>query len=581
MSEKKKTFNYEKDWNVEDFYGKYHLSRIKNKVHPIPGTQIKAEQDHIRKKNDIKKMKEEETIRLQEMHKHKLKIKRETAEVQARVYLAAIISDPMEKAEEVIDLKEKYMQDQGSSFPKNNQGEILRFFQNVKLGRSHYISYAIVGGYKSIDWQEHEFGNTALHVASSLGHLEVVKELLKHKANPDIRNRLGDFPLHQCWLFWKYSDDKNIQIKQQEQTTSILSAILCSGAHSDCQQLDGCTPLHTAARLGPLSAVKALLGHQADHLKANHSGQTPHDVAIACGHADIARLFEMWNDVKRAMIHIDYTVRWRNFLADYESPMTSNTPSAAQVLFEQYMHANTTKLDQEGRQAEFLIDDPLLVEAKESNAAVSEDVQTGFGWLFGRTLTASASPTSSSVVGSLDGTSPSSANASTVGMDMRNTVIDRPDTHMSARNGTAFGKTRRLSSDVMRCMTSSVVSPSSRADPRATTASNLEGISPLPMSLPLATTRSGTPCRSPSATGSPDGSRRGSASAMRRFSSRSLLAQFSTTDVGKDLATFMGSAGVKETDEEEEESGGGTRSHTPFMASHVLSKTVSSEVSLM
>jgi hypothetical protein len=42
-------YEYSKDWTAHDFYGKYHLHRIKNPV-PIPGTQISLELEHNEKK---------------------------------------------------------------------------------------------------------------------------------------------------------------------------------------------------------------------------------------------------------------------------------------------------------------------------------------------------------------------------------------------------------------------------------------------------------------------------------------------------------------------------------------------------
>jgi hypothetical protein len=73
-------YEYSKDWTAHDFYGKYHLQRIKNPL-PTPGTQIELEFQHQEKKNaDVKRYQETREKQLIELQKH-LEIKKQSTEV--------------------------------------------------------------------------------------------------------------------------------------------------------------------------------------------------------------------------------------------------------------------------------------------------------------------------------------------------------------------------------------------------------------------------------------------------------------------------------------------------------------------
>ena len=64
-------------WNTEDFYGKYHISKIKNQISPIPGTQINIELGYIRRQEQEKKKKEKEDERRNQYKGNKLIIMQE------------------------------------------------------------------------------------------------------------------------------------------------------------------------------------------------------------------------------------------------------------------------------------------------------------------------------------------------------------------------------------------------------------------------------------------------------------------------------------------------------------------------
>ena len=75
-----RVYEYSKDWTAHDFYGKYHLRRIKTSI-PIPGTQVAVELLHHEKKaadqHRFNENKEANHIALQKT----LHIKKQTTEV--------------------------------------------------------------------------------------------------------------------------------------------------------------------------------------------------------------------------------------------------------------------------------------------------------------------------------------------------------------------------------------------------------------------------------------------------------------------------------------------------------------------
>jgi hypothetical protein len=98
IEQKKKKVNqvyeYSKDWTAHDFYGKYHLQRIKNPV-PIPGTQIQLEYQHQEKKSaDIKRYEQSREQQLLETQKL-LELKKQSTEVGSLLLLYPPPSHPL------------------------------------------------------------------------------------------------------------------------------------------------------------------------------------------------------------------------------------------------------------------------------------------------------------------------------------------------------------------------------------------------------------------------------------------------------------------------------------------------------
>lgn len=120
-------------------------------------------------------------------------------------------------------------------------------------------------------------GNTVLHSLVTSSHKGAVAKLkiLLDSSQPklDIPNEDGFTPLA---LAIQYRNAKGLKL------------LLGAGASMEIAVMEDETALHIACQLGNLSAVEALLQHGCQTWRLNGQGQTPKEVALACGHHDIA-----------------------------------------------------------------------------------------------------------------------------------------------------------------------------------------------------------------------------------------------------------------------------------------------------
>ncbi len=108
-------------------------------------------------------------------------------------------------------------------------------------------------------------GNTALHIAAKLGHVEIV-ELLIPKINIDSKNKAGDTPLH-CAL----SNKKDL----------LAQLLINNNADVNSKNNEEDTPLHIAVAGGQESLVNLLLEKGADFTLKNKKGVSTLDNAVA------------------------------------------------------------------------------------------------------------------------------------------------------------------------------------------------------------------------------------------------------------------------------------------------------------
>jgi ankyrin repeat protein len=108
---------------------------------------------------------------------------------------------------------------------------------------------------------------TALHSASFEGHIQVVRYLLRHGVDVNVRNSGNDTPL--LLASWKGHCD-------------VVQCLLDRGADVDLLDYQRNTPLILAAYCGHVGAVQLLLEHHADVNSQNDGGRMPLHNAIRC-----------------------------------------------------------------------------------------------------------------------------------------------------------------------------------------------------------------------------------------------------------------------------------------------------------
>jgi hypothetical protein len=108
------------------------------------------------------------------------------------------------------------------------------------------------------------------------GHIEATEFLLKQGADPNLKNNLGETPLHQA--------TENSQAK-------LVKLLLKYKADPNSQQNDGNTPLHQSSYKGDESIVAMLLQYKADpNMENSVFGKTSLHYAVEYGHEEIIKL---------------------------------------------------------------------------------------------------------------------------------------------------------------------------------------------------------------------------------------------------------------------------------------------------
>ncbi len=115
---------------------------------------------------------------------------------------------------------------------------------------------------EDVNFQDDE-GATALINAAYWGNLDAVKLLLKHNADVHLKDNDGMSAIIAAATIERKDDNKIIQL------------LVKNGANINDQDNEGDTALHTAAILGNLKTITALLDNGADPNIKNNDGETP------------------------------------------------------------------------------------------------------------------------------------------------------------------------------------------------------------------------------------------------------------------------------------------------------------------
>ena len=140
-------------------------------------------------------------------------------------------------------------------------------------------------------------GWTALHNAMLCGPqcLETVRALVAAHANVNAMRPDGQAPLHLVHMAdnkvdWKVSRGTPADGRSSFFTAAVIQTLADAGAVVNAPSATGSTPLHEAAKNGALACVMALLHAGASPTAVDHDGQTPADVARACGGQTLLRI---------------------------------------------------------------------------------------------------------------------------------------------------------------------------------------------------------------------------------------------------------------------------------------------------
>lgn len=124
-----------------------------------------------------------------------------------------------------------------------------------------------------------------LHLAVRLGKLEIVKSLLEKGANARARDQDGKTILHRAALCGCSSPDEYQPKIEQEVKLELVSLFLHKEVDINAQDADGCTALHYAISAKDPATVSLLLGHRAgaNFEIQDHKGRRPLHYAARVG----------------------------------------------------------------------------------------------------------------------------------------------------------------------------------------------------------------------------------------------------------------------------------------------------------
>ena len=118
----------------------------------------------------------------------------------------------------------------------------------------------------------HDEGNTALHIASRKGHLEVLEFLFECNWDANHQNDLGETALHMA---------------VGESHTEVATLLIANGINVNAKDVEDRTALHYASEMGHIEMVVLLLTNNANVNAKDDGGATPFHIAAEQGDADI------------------------------------------------------------------------------------------------------------------------------------------------------------------------------------------------------------------------------------------------------------------------------------------------------
>ena len=148
--------------------------------------------------------------------------------------------------------------------PPNKKAEmIMDEIKKKDKANLNLVSDLIVLG-ANLDWQDYEYGWTALHWCAYLNHPEISRMLIDAGADVNIQHNGGWTALHWC------ADLNHPEIARM---------LIDAGADVNIQNEFGWTALHLCAYLNHPDIARILIDAGADKTIPNNDGKLPYELA--------------------------------------------------------------------------------------------------------------------------------------------------------------------------------------------------------------------------------------------------------------------------------------------------------------
>jgi ankyrin repeat protein len=203
--------------------------------------------------------------------------------------------------------------------------------------------------------------DTPLIMASTKGHVQVVKELLEHGADTDARNGHSETALQNAVI--KRNLAVVIELLGHCATTIILGKRKSRGADTEAKNSFGNTALHIASVWGYVAIAQALLAAGADCRARNLAGELPIHRAANRRHSAVCKclLEKLYATTRRLPLH-----KLLEDLTWIGNPFSSDIPPLSAAL-----HRNALGPDDVVEIVEFLVGpNPELLRARDQHGSL-------------------------------------------------------------------------------------------------------------------------------------------------------------------------------------------------------------------
>ena len=191
----------------------------------------------------------------------------------------------------------RFLLDSGASAEaQNNDGSTPLHVAASKMNKE--TVQLLIENSTNIDLRNNK-GRTALHKALQRGQIDIIQLILNHGADVDALDDDGSTPLHLAIPEESLTGSEVslasfgeivISEARQEAGLKAVQLLLRHGADINLQDQMGQTALHKASQRGHVGIIKLMLDHNVDMDALDHDGSTPLHLAISKAHLETVQL---------------------------------------------------------------------------------------------------------------------------------------------------------------------------------------------------------------------------------------------------------------------------------------------------